>query len=109
MSDREIVQTLREMEIDIAVDIAGFTSHSRPLIYPSRVAPIQVNYLGFPGTLGADYVDYLVTDRTVVPETQHMHYAERIVYLPDSFMPRDTTRSPGLTPTRESVGLPENE
>ena len=97
----------REIGIDIAVDLNGITEHCRSKIFALRAAPIQVNYLGYPGTMGAGYMDYLIGDRTVIPRTHQMHYAEKIIYLPDSFIPFDSGYAiADKTFTREELGLP---
>jgi predicted O-linked N-acetylglucosamine transferase (SPINDLY family) len=107
-SDAEILTLLRQMEIDIAVDLMGFTEGSRPEIFKQRSAPIQIGYLGYPGTVGGDWLDYLLADRVVVPEDHRRFYAENIVYLPDSFLPRDTAMgAPSMPVTRADEGLPE--
>jgi predicted O-linked N-acetylglucosamine transferase (SPINDLY family) len=84
-SDLDIARLSRELGIDIAVDLKGFTQHSRCGIFAHRAAPLQVNYLGFPCTMGAPYIDYLVADRTLIPEDSRRYYAEKIVYLPDCY------------------------
>jgi hypothetical protein len=84
MSDVDASRMLKDMEIDIAVDLSGYTGASRSAIFANRPAPIQVNYLGYPGTLGADYIDYIIADRTVIPEQHQPLYAEKVVYLPDT-------------------------
>ena len=107
-SDREAASMLHEMEVDIAVDLKGFTADSRTGIFALRPAPIQVNYLGFPGTMGAEYIDYILADRWVVPEEQQQYYTEKVVYLPDSYQVNDSKRRIGeRTPTRAEAGLPE--
>jgi predicted O-linked N-acetylglucosamine transferase (SPINDLY family) len=107
-SDRETALLLRELETDIAVDLKGFTTACRTEILAYRPAPIQVSYLGYPGTMGADFIDYILADRFVIPEQQHAFYSEKIVYLPDSYQPNDTQRRIGeRTPTRAEAGLPE--
>ena len=107
-SDSEIATTLRQMEIDIAVDLMGYTEAGRPGIFKHRPAPIQVNFLGYPGTVGGDWLDYLIADRVVVPDDQQRFYAEKVVYLPDLYLPRDTTCTPSSErPTRVEEGLPE--
>ena len=78
--------------MDILVDLMGFTADSRTDIFARRSAPIQVNYLGYPGTMGAEYIDYIIADRIVIPEAQQDFYAEKIVYLPNSFQPTDRKR-----------------
>ncbi len=107
-SDDEIAKTVRDAEIDILVDLMGPTAYSRSGILSQRPAPIQVNYLGFPGTVGAPYIDYILADKTVIPEDRREFYAEEVVYLPDSFMPADRDRPISQkTFTRAEVGLPE--
>ncbi|HEY4264611.1 MAG TPA: hypothetical protein VGM72_04785 [Micropepsaceae bacterium] len=106
-NDTEIAKLLREHEIDIAIDLKGFTDQSRPGILTARPAPLQVNYLGFPATMGAPYMDYIVADRVVVPPANAIHYTEKIVYLPHSYQPNDRTRAAGTPPTRASENLPE--
>jgi protein O-GlcNAc transferase len=108
MGDREIAQLVRELEIDIAVDLNGFTEGSRPNVFAQRPAPVQVNYLGFAGTLGQPYWDYIVADPFVVPQDRHAHYAEKVVYLPDTFMATDSGHEiPERTPSRAEAGLPD--
>ena len=107
-SDAEVAQLLRQMEVDIAVDLMGFTGECRPGILAFRPAPVQVNYLGFPGTMGADYVDAIIADRTVIPEESVGHYSEAVVYLPDIYLPNDATRRIAeRRPSRSDAGLPE--
>lgn len=109
MASRQVAEAMREMEVDIAVDLAGFTSDSRSDIFAQRPAPVQVNYLGYPGTLGTRYMDYIVADRHVIPPEHQGFYDERVVYLPDAYLPP----AAGLqiaerTPTRAECGLPED-
>jgi protein O-GlcNAc transferase len=107
-SDAEVAKLLRDLEIDIAVDLMGYTQDARTNIFAMRPAPIQVNYLGFSGTMGADYIDYLIADRRVVTLGQEKHYTENIVYLPNSFMPYDSRRViSDRTPDRSEFGLPQ--
>src|SRR5262249_48049595 len=91
-NDQEIANLIRELEIDVAVDLMGFTQHSRLGVLARRAAPIQVNYLGYPGTLGASYIDYIIADQIVIPPEHAAHYAEKIVRLPDTFMANDARR-----------------
>ena len=108
-SDREIAGLLRELEIDIAVDLKGFTQDGRTGIFALRPAPVQVNYLGYAGTLGVDYMDYIVADRFVIPAEHHAHYTEKVVYLPDSYQVNDSRRRIAeRTPGRAEAGLPEH-
>jgi protein O-GlcNAc transferase len=106
-TDSEVAALARSLGIDIAVDLSGFTEHSRSGIFALRAAPVQVNYLGYPGTMGAPYMDYLIADQTVIPESQRQYYCEEIVYLPHCYLPNDSTRliSEKIW-TREELGLP---
>ena len=107
-SDREVAHLMRELEVDIAVDLKGFTHDCRTGILAQRAAPIQVNYLGYPGTMGAEYIDYIVADRCIIPEQEREHYAEKVVYLPDSYQVNDSKRPIAeRTPARSQVMLPE--
>jgi predicted O-linked N-acetylglucosamine transferase (SPINDLY family) len=108
VSDEGVAQLSRQLEVDIAVDLKGFTEHSRMGIFAQRAAPIQVNYLGFPATSGAPYMDYLIADDTLIPEASQLHYSEKIVYLPGSYQANDTKRLISTRPyTRAEEGLPE--
>ena len=107
-SDQATATLLREMEIDIAVDLKGFTQDARPGILAHRPAPVQANYLGHPGTMGARYIDYLIADRRIVPDGHERHYSEKIVCLPNSYQANDRKRHIAeRTPTRADEGLPE--
>ena len=108
-SDQNIAQKLFELKIDIAVDLMGHTQHARLGIFARRVAPIQVHYLGFAGTLGTNFIDYILADATVIPEDHHAFYTEKVVSLPDTYFASDNRRaiSP-RTPTRQECGLPED-
>jgi predicted O-linked N-acetylglucosamine transferase (SPINDLY family) len=106
-TDAEVARMLCEMEIDIAIDLMGYTNWSRTGIFALRPVPVQVNYLGYPGTMGADYMDYIIADRFVIPEAQRPHYAEDVVYLPGSLQANDGKRRIAeATPSRTTVGLP---
>jgi predicted O-linked N-acetylglucosamine transferase (SPINDLY family) len=106
-SDLEVAALARELKLDIAVDLNGFTEHSRTKIFAARAAPIQINFLGYPGTMGAEFMDYLIADGMVVPRAHQAHYSEKIVYLPDSFLPFDSSYAiADKTFTREELGLP---
>jgi predicted O-linked N-acetylglucosamine transferase (SPINDLY family) len=108
MSPEEIARHARALGIDIAVDLKGFTRDSRARIFLNRAAPIQVNYLGYPGTCGSDAWDYIIADRSIVPEEAEADYAERLVLLPDSYQVNDDRRA--ISPrafTRAECSLPE--
>jgi predicted O-linked N-acetylglucosamine transferase (SPINDLY family) len=107
-SEAEIASLIREKEIDIAVDLKGYTEGSRNRILGFRPAPLQVQFVGYPGTLGTSYIDYLLADRTVIPEADRAHYSEHIVYLPDTYQPNDSRRiRPERIPDRAQAGLPQ--
>ncbi|HEY4751549.1 MAG TPA: tetratricopeptide repeat protein [Steroidobacteraceae bacterium] len=106
-SDLDVVRLARTMELDIAVDLGGFTEGSRPNLFALRAAPLQVNYLGYPGTMGAQYIDYIVADQTLIPKESHEQYSERIVYLPNSYQVNDRKRPiAGKEFSRAELGLP---
>ncbi len=108
LSDLAVADLARDIGIDIAVDLKGFTEGGRPGIFAARAAPVQINYLGYPATTGAPYIDYMIADRVVVPETQRACYSERIVFLPDSYMANSRVlRVSGKGMTRRDAGLPE--
>ncbi|MDM0073661.1 tetratricopeptide repeat protein [Variovorax sp. J2P1-59] len=106
-SDADVAAMARAEGIDIAVDLHGFTQGYRPNIFAHRAAPIQVNFLGFPGSMGCDYIDYILADATLIHPDEYGHYAEKVVTLPGSYQPNDNTKaiSPSA-PTRESLNLP---
>lgn len=92
--------------VDILVDLKGYTIHARPEIVALRPAPVQVSYLGYPGTMGADFIDYLVGDRFVTPAARADDYSEKLVVMPDSYQVNDRHRPVGATPARQALGLP---
>ena len=108
MSDKAVAQLARELGIDIAVDLGGFTAEARPGIFAHRAAPIQVSYLGYLGTMGADYMDYLVADKTIIPDGSEQFYSEKIVFLP-SYQVNDRKRKISEKKfTKQELGIPEN-
>ena len=105
----QIVNLIKELEIDILVDLAGFTIGARTDVFAQRPAPIQAIYLGYAGTMGAPYYDYILADRIVIPEARRECYSEKVVYLPDSFMANDSKRTISeRLPRRSECGLPES-
>ena len=107
--DAEVAAMLKRMEVDIAVDLMGFTEDCRPGILAQRPAPVQVNFLGFPGTMGAGHIDYILAHRILIPEDEQRFYSEQAVYLPDTYQPNDSKRRAAeRTPTRGEAGLPED-
>jgi predicted O-linked N-acetylglucosamine transferase (SPINDLY family) len=108
-ADADAAQQLHEMEIDILVDLNGYTQHARTPILALRPSGLQVNYLGFPGTMGAPYIDYILADRTVIPEQEQASFQEKIAYLPHTYMPNDASRAvAGRMSSRSEAGLPES-
>jgi len=106
-TDAAIVARARALELDIAVDLKGHTQHARTGIFAARAAPLQVSWLGYPGTLGAPYIDYLIADATVIPPTERELYDEKVAYLPHSYQPNDATKAIATdAPTREASDLP---
>lgn len=109
LTDREAAVRMREDGIDILVDLKGFTGGCRTAILALRPAPVQVNFVGFPGSMGADFIDYLVADRIIIPPEAESDYDEKIVLLPDCYQPNDSTRAvPSAVPSRAECGLPQD-
>jgi protein O-GlcNAc transferase len=110
MTDAGIAELIKRLEIDIAVDLNNYTDFSRSGILARRPAPIQVSHLGYPGTMGNDWIDYAIVDKFVLPAGQEKYWTERLVYMPESYHPHDTITKrnmPTQIPTRIQVGLPE--
>lgn len=109
LADHEVARLARRLNIDIAVDLNGFTANSRVGIFASNPAPITVNHLGYPGTMGAGFIDYIIADEIVIPESHRRYYTERIVRLPDTYWFNDSTKiiSDRLF-TRSELELPEH-
>jgi protein O-GlcNAc transferase len=109
-SDEEAAKLLYDLQVDIAVDLKGYTQDSRPGILAHRPVPIQVSYLGYPGTLGAEFIDYIVADKIVVPFEQQRFYSEKIVHLPDCYQVNDRKRKISQKAlSRQEMGLPEQQ
>lgn len=107
ISDADAALRIATLEIDVLVNLNGFYGKARPGIFAQRAAPVQVNYLGFPGTLGADYIDYLIADEIVIPPASAVHYQEKIIYLPGCYQPNDRSREISALPVdRHAEGLP---
>jgi protein O-GlcNAc transferase len=108
MADRDVAALVRELEVDIAVDLQGFTYGSRPGILAARPAPVHVSHFGYAATMASPIIDYLIADQTVVPDEQRVFYAEKICRLPDCYWPNDRARRiADETPSRAAAGLPE--
>lgn len=108
-TDQGIASLARELGIEIAVDLGGHTTNARTSVFAYRAAPIQINYLGYAGTMGTAFHDYIIADKTVLPESNQSFYTEKVAYLPNSYMVDDSKRvaSPKEI-TRQEFGLPEN-
>lgn len=108
MTDEEVAALARSHKVDIAVDLKGYTTDNRVGIFSYQAAPIQVNYLGYPGTVGMPYMDYIIADHELIDEKARQDYSEKIVYMPHSYQVNDSTREISSTMhTREQHGLPE--
>ena len=108
MHDAEAALRIRAEEIDILINLNGYFGDARMGVFAQRPAPIQVNYLGFPATLGAGYMDYIIADQTVIPPEEQAFYDEKVVYLPGSYQANDDHGRPmARVPTRPEAGLPE--
>lgn len=109
MSDYEITKLSRNIGIDIAIDLKGYTEGQRAGVFAMRCAPIQINYLGYPGTLGTNVYDYIIADKTIIPECEIKNYVEQIIYLPNSYQPNDTKKIISSRKiSKRELGLPEN-
>lgn len=107
LSDHTAATAIRARDIDILVDLNGYSDKLRPGIFAYRPARIQAHYLAYPGTLGASYIDYLLADRVVIPPGHEIFYDEKIVWLPDTYQITDRKREAAITPRRSEAGLPE--
>jgi predicted O-linked N-acetylglucosamine transferase (SPINDLY family) len=108
LSDAQVAQLSREHHIDIAINLGGYTQHERTGVFALRCAPVQVSYLGYLGTMGVQYMDYILADKTVIPPDQRPHYTEQVVWLPHCFQVNDAHRSVSdRVFTRSELGLPE--
>ncbi|MDA8882103.1 tetratricopeptide repeat protein [Alphaproteobacteria bacterium] len=109
MSDKDVVEMARGHKLDIAIDVNGYTQYSRSRLFAHRMAPIQINYLGYPSTMGADFIDYIIGDNTIISAEQRAFYSENIIYMPDCYQPNDEKRKIAkITTSRSDFGLPEN-
>jgi protein O-GlcNAc transferase len=107
LDDDTIAAVIREREIDILVDLKGFTVQARTGVFARRPAPLQVSWLGYPGSMGAPYYDYILADAQVIPARDEHHYSEAVVRLPGSYQPNDPGRPIGEQPHgRTAFGLP---
>jgi predicted O-linked N-acetylglucosamine transferase (SPINDLY family) len=109
INDKRIANIAREKKIDIAIDLGGFTKNNRSAIFAMRVAPIQINYLGYPSTTGSSYIDYNIIDKYIVPNELQKYYSEKIIYLPKCYQPNESKIIPSKKLfSRKSEGLPDS-
>ncbi len=109
MPSLELAKLLRAMEIDIAIDLSGHTEGTRLDVLSHRPAPVQMTYLGFPGTLGLPFIDYLLADHITIPANLEQHYTEKIIFLPHCYLPRDkSVFASKITHQRSDYNLPKN-
>ena len=107
-SDKEVALLSRQDNIDIAIDLNGYTQNSRSSIFAYRAAPVQINYLGFPGTMGADFIDYIIADQHLIPTENKKYFTEKPIYLPNTYMPTDNSREfSNRFISRSDMGLPD--
>ena len=108
LSNPQIVEKARALKLDLAIDLKGYTRDTRLAAFAEGIAPVQMSFLGYPGTLGASFIDYIVADPIAIPKELQKHYSEQIMYLPNTYQPTDNTRHiSDPRPSRQSVGLPE--
>jgi predicted O-linked N-acetylglucosamine transferase (SPINDLY family) len=108
ISDKDVALLSRSLEIDIAVDLCGYTKGNRTGIFAMSVAPIQLHYIGFLGTMGTGYYDYIISDRVMIPEANKDYYTENIVYLPSYQVNSRQPHSPDTSLDRQYFGIPED-
>jgi protein O-GlcNAc transferase len=109
LGDLQVAEQIRAAEADIVVDLTGFTKHCRPGIFAHRPAPVQINYLGYPGSMGVDFMDYILADGRVIPPGAERFYREQVIRLPHSYLVNDLVRQAApVPPTRKSEGLPRD-
>jgi len=109
LSINEILEITKKIELDIAIDLKGYTKKTLTKIFQYRIAPIQINFLGYPGTLGLDFIDYIIADPILIPEDQKHFYHEKIIYLPHTYQPNDNKREiADLALNRSDFNLPSS-
>jgi predicted O-linked N-acetylglucosamine transferase (SPINDLY family) len=106
LSHADAAAAIHRDRVDILVDLKGYTMHSRPGIVALRPAPVQVSFVGYPGTMGAPFIDFLIGDRFVTPPEHAADYSEKLVRVPGSYQVNDRKRIVGATPSRRELGLP---
>ena len=108
MSDDDVCSLSREKSIDIAIDLKGYTRDARLKFFAKRVAPVQISFLGYPGSSGSKFIDYIIADEVVIPKDKQEAYSEKIIYMPNCYQPNDLSRQVGITKTTRAFhGLPD--
>ena len=109
ISDHEVALLARKDGIDIAIDLQGYTDKHRVNIFANRAAPLQVNYLGYPGSMGVDFIDYIIADRNLIPDDNQKFFSEKIIFLPHQYQVQNNElQISEITPTKKDLGLPED-
>jgi len=108
MTDQMLLQRLRSDDLDILIDLAGYTAHARPRVISARAAPIQVNWLGYPATMGAQFMDYIVADGNIIPPGAESQFTEHVVRLPHTYLPYERATVPDRPLSRSQYALPED-
>ena len=109
-SDDDLIGYLRDQKIDIAIDLKGFCSDNKFFIFSRKIAPIQVSYLGYPGTTGANFIDYIIADNILINEEYRKFFSEKIIFMPDSYQVNDDGKKIStIKLSREDYGLPKDK
>ena len=109
ISDHDVALLAKEDELDIAIDLQGYTDKSRLSIFANKVAPIQINYLGYPGSMGAEYIDYIVADKNLIPKSNYKFYSEKIIFMPHHYQAQNNELMISNNPSsRKDLGLPKD-
>jgi protein O-GlcNAc transferase len=108
-SDKSAIEKIISLDLDIALDLKGFTKENRMSLFAHRIAPIQINFLGYPGSLGAKFIDYIIADPIVIPAENRSAFTEHIIYLPHCYQPNDSKKEiSSYVHSRSEIGLPSN-
>lgn len=107
LSSQQIAETMRRDQLDIAIDLKGFTNRARPEVFAARVAPVQINYLGFPGSTGDAEMDYVLGDGVIIPPQERQHYCEQLLKMPVCYQPNRRDRALPEAARRADYDLPE--
>ena len=109
INDHDVALLAKKDELDIAIDLQGYTDKSRLSIFANKVAPIQINYLGYPGSMGARYIDYIVADQNLIPEKNYKFYSEKVIFMPHHYQVQNNEHKISKNPSsKEDLGLPKD-